>query len=55
MPFSFPIILWSEIGQPVYFHVYMCKNVQQMHTNANVDENGYMSDSFQCKQGMAFF
>ena len=55
MPFSFPIILWSEIGQPDYFHVYMCKNVQQMHTNANVDEIGNASDSFQYKQDMAFF
>ena len=33
----------------------MFKNVQKMHTNANIDKNGILSDSFQCKTEMTFF
>ena len=38
IPFSFPIILLSEISQPDYVHVNTCYNVQIMHLNANIDE-----------------
>ena len=41
IPFSFPIILLSEISQPDYVHVNMCNNVQIMHPNANIDETRY--------------
>ena len=40
-PFSFPIILPSEISQPDYVHVNTCNNVQIMHLNANTDETRY--------------
>ena len=38
IPFSFPIIVSSEIGKPNYLHVNTCNNVQIMHTNAYIDE-----------------
>ena len=38
IPFSFPIILSSEISQPDYVHVNTCNNAQIMHLNANIDE-----------------
>ena len=41
IPFSFPIILLSEISQPDYVHVNTCNNVQIMHPNANIDETRY--------------
>ena len=41
IPFSFPIILLSEIRQPDYVHVNTCTNVQIMHPNANIDETRY--------------
>ena len=43
MPFSFPIILSSEISQPEYVHVNTCNNVQIMHPNANIDETRYFA------------
>ena len=55
IPFSFPIILLSEISQPDYVHVYTCNNVQIMHPNANIDETRYFVDPFQCKPEIAFF
>ena len=41
IPFSFTIILLSEISQPDYVHVNTCNNVQIMHSNANIDETRY--------------
>ena len=41
IPFSFPIILSSEISQPDYVDVNTCNNVQIMHLNANIDETWY--------------
>ena len=41
IPFSFPIILLSEISQPDYVHVNTCNNVQIMHPNANIGETRY--------------
>ena len=41
IPFSFPIILLSEISQPDYVHVNTCNNVQIMQPNANIDETQY--------------
>ena len=41
IPFSFPIIVLSEISQPDYVHVNTCNNVQMMHPNANIDETRY--------------
>ena len=41
IPFSFPIILLSEISQPDYVHVNTCNNVQIMHPDANIDETRY--------------
>ena len=41
IPFSFPIILLSEISQPEYVHVNTCNNVQIMHPNTNIDETQY--------------
>ena len=41
IPFSFPIILLSEISQPDYEHVNTCNNVQIMLPNANIDETLY--------------
>ena len=39
IPFSFPILLLSEISQPDYVHVNTCNNdVQIMILNANIDE-----------------
>ena len=55
IPFSFPIILLSEISQPDYIHVNTCNNVQIMHPNSNIDETCFLSDPFQCKPEMAFF
>ena len=41
IPFSFPIILLSEISHPDFVHVNTCNNVQIMHPNANIDETRY--------------
>ena len=41
IPFSFPIILLSEISQPDHVQVNTCNNVQIMHPNANIDEMWY--------------
>ena len=41
IPFSFPIILLSEISQSDYVHVYTCNNVQIILPNANMDETLY--------------
>ena len=41
IPFSFPIILLSEISQPEYVRVNTCNNVQIMNPNANTDEMRY--------------
>ena len=41
MPFSFPIILLSQISQPDYVLVNTCNNVQIMLPNANIDETLY--------------
>ena len=38
IPFSFPLLLLSEISQPDYVHVNTCNNVQIMHPNANIDK-----------------
>ena len=38
IPFSFPIILLSEISQPDNVHVNTCNTVQILHPNANIDE-----------------
>ena len=54
IPFSFPIILLSEISQPDYVQVSTCNNVQIMHPNANIDECGILSDPLQCMPEMAF-
>ena len=43
IPFSFPIILSSEISQPEYVHVNTCYNVQIMHLNANINETRYFA------------
>ena len=40
-PFSFPIILLSEISQPDIVRLNTCNNVQIMHPNANIDETRY--------------
>ena len=45
IPFSFPIILLSEISQPDYVHVNTCSNVQIMHLNAKIDETRYFVGS----------
>ena len=42
IPFSFPMILLSEISQPEYVHVNTCNNVQIMHLNANIEETRYI-------------
>ena len=41
IPFSFPIILLSEISQSDYVHLNTCNNVQIMQPNANNDETRY--------------
>ena len=41
IPFSFALILLSEISQPDYVRVNTCNNVQIMHQNANIDETRY--------------
>ena len=43
IPFSFPIILLSEIIQPYYVHVNTCNNVQIVHPNANSNETRYFA------------
>ena len=55
IPFSFPIILLSEISQPDYVHVNTCNIVQIMHQNADIYETRYLSHLFQCKPEMVFF
>ena len=45
IPFSFSIILLSEISQSDYVHVNTCNNVQIMHPNANIDETRYFVSS----------
>ena len=47
-PFSFPMILLSEISRPNCAHVNTCRNVQILHLNASIDETLYLSDPFQC-------
>ena len=41
IPFSFTIILSSEISQQDYVHVNTCNKVQIMHPNANINETRY--------------
>ena len=41
IPFSFPIILLSEVSKPEHVHVNTCNNVQIVHANANIDETRY--------------
>ena len=41
IPFSFPIIILSEISQPDYVHLNMCNNVPIMHPNSKIDETRY--------------
>ena len=54
IPFSFPIILLSEIRQPDYVHVNTCNNVQKCIRMQTSMEHGILSDPFQCKPDMAF-
>ena len=42
IPFSFPIILLSEISQPDYVHVISYNDVQIMHPTANIDETRHI-------------
>ena len=41
IPFSFSIILSSEISHPDNVHVNTCNNVKIMHPKANIDETRY--------------
>ena len=55
IPFSFLIILSSEIGQQIYLHVNTCSNVQKGIPVQISMKSGSSSDPFQCKSWMAFF